>query len=531
MEFNIADLIECVVDAEPDRVALACGAATMTYRALDQQANRLAHHWSSQGVGAGDHVGLHLYNGTEYVVGLLAALKIRAVPININYRYVEDELRYLFDNADLKGLVYQRELGDRVAGAAAAVDTLEHLIAVDDGSGAPLVEGATLWEHALESGSAERDFAPRSGEDLYIIYTGGTTGMPRGVMWRHEDLLFAGLQGANPGDDDIERPEQLGEILRAGREPLNILPAAPLIHGSAQFSAWISMFSAGTVALIPGSSFKPKAACELIAAHGINVINLVGDAMAIPLADELEAGDYDTDTLYAIASAGAVLSSSVKERLQACLPDAMMLNNYGASETGHQGVAIDGPGGRARFYMHGDDTAVLNEKTLEPVALGEVGKLARKGSIPLGYYGDPEKTAATFKTDANGVRWVLPGDFATIDDEGMMTLLGRGSVCINSGGEKVYPEEVEEAFKSHASVFDAVVVGVPDERWGERVTALVRLREGHSVSDEALRDHCRTKVAGYKTPKVVFVVDDIARQPTGKPDYKWAKARAIELSA
>jgi acyl-CoA synthetase (AMP-forming)/AMP-acid ligase II len=531
MQFNIADLIESVTDALPENRALIVGDEAWTYADLEAQANRFASFLRARGVEAGDHVGLHMYNGAPFVVAMLGTLKLRAVPININYRYVEHELRYLFDNADLSVLVYQQGLGDLVAGALDAIPQRKLVLACEDDSGAPLVDGAVPLSEALAAGNPARDFGARSGKDRYIIYTGGTTGMPRGVIWEQEDLIFAGLQGANPGDEPLASPEALGDLLRAGRDPLHIHPAAPLIHGSAQFASWISMFTGGAVGLVAGRSFDPVATCKLIAEHGMNVINLVGDAMAIPLADELARHSYGTDSVVAVASAGAILSDSTKEALERVLPNAMILNNFGASETGHQGTAVSGTGGRPRFYMHGENTAVLDED-LEPVAAGsgQIGMLARKGHVPVGYYGDEEKTARTFKVDRHGTRWVLPGDLATLEEDGCITLLGRGAVCINTGGEKVFPEEVEEALKAHEDVLDAVVVGVPDPRWGERVAAVVQLRPERSVAIDAVLGHCRERVAGYKVPRVVHLVEAIDRHPSGKPDYRWAKELVLARS-
>jgi len=528
MQFNIADLLECVVDTVPERTAVVCGDRRLSYAELDAQANRLAHHLLAQGIGSGDHVGMHLHNSVEYIVGMLATLKIRAVPININYRYVEEELKYLFDNADLVAVIHQKSFSAVVSAAAAQLPRLETFIHVEDGSEALKSHPSVDFEAALAAGKEERGFGPRSSDDQYIIYTGGTTGMPRGVMWRHEDLFFAGLQGGRPGGESIERPEELAEVLREGGG-LNIHPAAPLIHGAAQLASWICMFAGGTVGLVPGRSFDPESSCRLISDEEMNVINLVGDAMARPFAEELDRGDYDTSMLVALSSAGAILSDVVKDLLEENLPDAMILNNYGSSETGHQGTAISRKGGQPRFFMHGDCTTVLDDEMKRVEAgSGVIGKLARTGNIPLGYYGDPEKTARTFPV-VDGVRYVIPGDMALLEEDGSVTLLGRGAVCINTGGEKVYPEEVEEAFKSHPAVMDVVVVGIPDERWGERVTALVELRQGVEAELSSLEEHVRGKVAGYKTPRQIHVIPSVERHPSGKPDYRWARETSIEL--
>ena len=400
--YNIADLFELVADTVPDELALVCGAERLSYAELDKSATQLANFLLTQGVKAGDHIGLHLYNSAEFVTGSIAALKLRAVPINVNYRYVAHELRYIFEDAELTALITQAGFKPDVAEAAAGNERLATIIEVVDPPDHPIDQGntgltTTTWADALAAGDSKRAFGPRSNDDLYIIYTGGTTGMPRGVMWRHEDLFFAALQGGRPGGDDIEHPGELRQIVADGDTRMNIHGAAPLIHGAAQLATWICLFTSGTVCLVPGRSFNAKATCKLIEDEGVAVVNLVGDAMARPFVDELETGKYAVDSLFTLSSAGAVLSEVVKKKLAELLPYAMVLNNFGSSETGHQGTAISDKGGGAKFMMHGDCTAVLDEdyKPIEPGS-GKVGMLARKGHIPLGYYKAEAKTAATF---------------------------------------------------------------------------------------------------------------------------------------
>ena len=530
MGYNIADLFESVVDTVPDKTALVSGDTRLTFREFDARINQFAHALAARGVGPGDNIGLQVYNGTEFLIAMLGAFKLRAVPININYRYVDEELTYLYKNADLVALVFQRELSDRVTAAAPAAPGLKTLIAVEDGSSHALPAGSHDFETLLAAGSPERDFAPRSNDDLYIIYTGGTTGMPRGVMWRHEDVLFAGLQGGNPGGAPLQSPEQLPELVRARANPPTFLPAAPFIHGAAQWAALIGLFMGSKVVLVPGRSFDARQAVKLIATERVNTMTLVGDAMARPLAEALiEAADADVSSLLVISSAGAILSESVKADLNGRLPMTMVLNSFGASETGHQGTVFGpgAPGSRPKFFMDQSNTVLDENKKAVVPGSGKRGLLARTGHIPLGYYKDPEKTAATFPV-IDGLRWAIPGDLATIEADGMITVFGRGAVCINTGGEKVYPEEVEEALKAHASVLDAVVVGVPDERWGQRVAALVQTRPGTEVTLPLLDAHCRTKIAGYKVPRQLRVVDLIVRHPSGKPDYRWARDTALE---
>jgi acyl-CoA synthetase (AMP-forming)/AMP-acid ligase II len=536
MELNIADLFELVVDTVPDREALVCGEKRFTYAELDREANRLAHFLADRGVKAGEHVGMYLYNGHEYLVAMLAAFKIRAVPVNVNYRYVEEELEYLLRDSDLVALFYQRELADRLAAVRANTPKVKVLVEVDDTS-APreLLAGAVRYDDALASAKEERGFEPRSGKDIYIIYTGGTTGMPKGVMWRHEDVLFAGLQGGNPGGTPIERGEELVGIVQNGM-CLTFLPAAPLIHGAAEWASIIAFFGGGKAVLQRGKSFDPKIVARLIRDEKVNTVTLVGDAMARPLAEAIrDMGDEaDTSSVFVIGSAGAVLSEAVKEQLREAIPSTMIVDSFGATETGHQGSMAPGTGHGAGsgplFYMN-DTNCVLDEDR-KPVAPGSgvVGKLARRGHIPVGYYNDPEKTAATF-FEIDGVRWVMPGDLATVEADGSIRVFGRGSVCINSGGEKIFPEEVEAALKAHPDVLDAVVVGIPDPRWGQRVAALVQPRPGVTPSVEELDRHCRTKVAGYKVPRFVRFVDRVERQPSGKPDYRWAATYAAEQAA
>lgn len=532
MDFNIADLFESLVDAIPERTALVSADRRLSYRELDVRANRLANFLKSRGIGPGSHVGLHLFNGPEFVEGMLAAFKLRAVPININYRYVEDELGYLCENADLQAIVSQYEFFDLVGRARQRCPALGTALFVGDRDAARPFDGATFdYEDVLGSSNPARDFPARSGDDRYIIYTGGTTGLPKGVMWRHEDVFFAGLQGGNPGSTPIERPEELADNAAQERVmALTMLPAAPFIHGSAQWTALICLFTGGKVVLQPGRSFDARRVLELIEEEQVSTLTLVGDAMARPIVDLLSApgASYDTGSLFVVASAGAVLSPTVKEQLRQVLPNIMVVNSFGSTEAGHQGSALPGADtgldGRPSFFMDLQTNAVFDEghRPIEPGS-GKIGLIARGGRIPLGYYKDEAMTAARFVV-IEGKRWVLPGDYGTVEPDGRITVFGRGSGCINTGGEKVFPEEVEEALKSHPDVFDALVVGVDDERWMQRVAAVVEPRPGQEPSLDALQQHCRARIAGYKLPRQLALVPKVARFPTGKPDYAWAKA-------
>ena len=528
MEFNLADLWERVVDEIPDHEAMVCSDRRLTYSAAEARANRLAHHLASQGVGPGDHVALHLYNGTEYLEGMLAAFKLRAVPINVNYRYGEDELRYLLDDADVRAIVHHREFAPVLDAVRDQLPQLRTFIEVDDDSGADRLSGATDYEAALERASDARDFAPRSADDQYILYTGGTTGMPKGVMWRAEDIFFGAFGGGNLGDVPIETPEQVVDHLELHRRGL---PACPFMHGTAHWMAFGTLYSGGTVVISPERHFDPEHLWRLVEAERVTFLVIVGDAFARPLVEAYDELDppADVSMLTVVLSGGAVLSPAVKAAWVERFPGALLIDGFGASETGGQGQSVSAAGGAidtvARFSVN-DETTVLDDD-LRPVGPGVVGKLARRGHVPLGYYKDPVKTAATFPM-IDGVRWSVPGDHARIEDDGTITVLGRGSVSINTGGEKVYPEEVEAALKSHPAVFDAVVVGVPDERWGERVAAVVQARPGANPALDDLAEHVRAHLASYKVPRDVVVVDHIVRSPSGKPDYRWARATAVE---
>lgn len=536
MEFNVADLMEGVADALPEREILVVGEQRRTYAELDQRANRLAHHFLNQGLGRGDHIGIYAYNSAAWVESMLAAFKIRAVPININFRYVDDELRYLFDNADLVAIVHQRGFAPRIAAVKAQMPKLRHFVAIEDESG----EGdsglrSVEYESALAAASPERDFEPRSGDDLYILYTGGTTGMPKGVMWRQEDVIFA-LGG---GIDHItgvraKRPEDMVEKAKAG-PGLNMFPVAPLMHGTAQWATLGSLFGGNKVTLRSGS-FDADGIWRIVERERVNAISVTGDAMARPLVEALQApgASYDLSSLVAFTSTAAIFSPSVKAQFKQRLPNIVLTDATGSTETGFTGLTMVQDADLSKkkkpglTFNPGTDTTVLDEN-LQPVEPGSgvIGRLARSGNIPLGYYKDPEKTAELL-VEALGKRWSTPGDFATIEKDGRITMLGRGSVSINSGGEKIYPEEVEAALKSHPAVFDSIVVGVPDERWGERVAAVVQARPGETPRLEDLVAHCRKHVAGYKVPRELHLVPSIVRSPAGKPDYPWAKATALE---
>jgi len=528
MEFNLADLYEIVADAVPDRLALVAGDRRLTYGQLDERANRFAHHLLDHGVEPGDKVAIYSWDRAEWVEAMLGTYKARAVPVNVNYRYVADETRYILDNSDAVVVVHERAFSPLLATIHTDLPKLRHTVVLEDGSDAST--NATPYEDALAAASPARDFEPRSADDLYLLYTGGTTGVPKGVMWRAEDIFFAALGGGGFGQPPITKPEELAERIRA--EDARAIPMvnAPMMHGGGQWMAFINLYAGGTVVLNCDRHFDPDSIWRTVERERCNSVMVVGDAMGRPLAEALAApgASYDTSSVIVVGSGGAILSPAVKEQLRAQLPNAMVMDSFGASETGAAGSVFDtqGPAAGPRFTM-GEFMTVLDDDLL-PVAPGSgvVGHLARRGHIPLGYYKDDEKTAATFVTAADGARWVVPGDFAMVEADGTITLLGRGSVCINSGGEKVYPEEVEAALKSHPDVFDAIVVGVPDDRYVERVAAIVQSRPGAEPSLEELQDHARAKLAGYKLPRQLVLTEAIPRTPVGKPDYRAAKKLA-----
>jgi fatty-acyl-CoA synthase len=529
--FNLADLFEVVVDAVPDRPALIAGDARLTYRELDERANRVAHHLAASGVRPGDFVGIHSWNRAEWIETMIGVHKARAVPININYRYVEAELRYLFDNSGMVAVIVERAFADTVAALRPEFPALRHVVVLEDGTDAAhTVPGAVAYEDALAAASPARDFGERSPDDLYGLYTGGTTGMPKCVLWRSEDIFFAALQAGRTGKPKVTAPAQLADDVRAADGHV-MMGLAPMMHGGGQWSMWNTFYMGNTYLLWTGRRFDPDAVMALVEKEKVLSLSVVGDGMARPLADwyEQNKGKYDLGSLMAVSNGGAPMSAPVRNQLEK-VAGLFVIDSFGASETGAAARQAGAPGGATRFASSATTTVLDdNLKSVEPGS-GTVGRLAVSGHIPLGYHGDEEKTRATFVTDTEGRRWVLPGDFALIEEDGTLTLLGRGSATINTGGEKVFPDEVEAALKAHEDVFDAVVVGVPDPRFGQRVTALVVPRDGAGPTYEKLTDHARTLIAGYKIPKEIHFVDAIERTAAGKVDLRAAKARAEELS-
>ncbi|MFM8802655.1 MAG: acyl-CoA synthetase [Planctomycetia bacterium] len=537
--FNLADQFEIVADTCPDRTALVAGTVRRTYRELDERANRVAHHLRSAGVQPGEWVAVLAWNRAEWIEAELGIYKARNAVVNVNYRYVADELRYMLDNSDAVAVIFERAFAPMVAEVVGDTPKLHHFVVIDDDSNdeesaaAVARLGAVAYEDALAASSPARDgLGPRSADDLYVLYTGGTTGMPKGVMWRAEDIFFAALGGGGYGQPPIRTPEELAERVAADGAQMVGIVNAPLMHGGGQWVSFINFFSGGTVILNTDHHFDGQKIWRLAAEERAMSIMVVGDAMARPLAEALDhlPADFDISTVFLIGSGGSILSPAIKDHLRAKLPNVLVMDSFGASETGAAGAVMDqdGPAQGPRFTVNAQMN-VLDEqwRPLEPGS-GTQGMLARCGHIPLGYWKDEEKTAATFVTDPDGMRWVIPGDFATIEADGTITMFGRGSVCIQSGGEKIFPEEVEAALKGHPAVFDAVVVGVPDDRFVERVAAIVKVRDGvEPPTLEDLQEFCRQHIAGYKAPRELHLTDTIPRTSVGKPDYRQAKRIAL----
>ncbi len=541
MEFNLADLFECVAARVPERVAIVWRGRKVSYAELDERATRLAHGLQAAGVHAGDHIGILTYNRPEFLETMLAAYKMRAVPFNVNYRYVADELAYLFDNADAVALVHEQYFGPTVTAIRDRVPTLHTTVVVADDSGAP-AEGAA-YESML--GGPERDFGPRSADDVYLLYTGGTTGLPKGVMWRQEDIFFATMGGGSAGGPPLERPEEIGDVaslgprgrfqplLPPGADPpteFNSMALGPLMHASGQWSAWGTLLGGCTVVLYPERRMDALCALDVIERERVTMLTIVGDALGRPLVEALEAepGRWDTSSVLMLGSGGSILNADIKQRLLRAMPSVLLITEaIGSSESPVQALSVwtKGSAGLGTLAFAPKDVTTVLDDDLRPVTPGSgtVGRLATSGRVPIGYYKDEKKSSEAFVT-VDGVRWSLPGDMATVDADGTIRVLGRGSLCINTGGEKVYPEEVEAVLKAHDAVADALVIGVADERWGETVAAVVQPVSGVDWPGlDAITAWCRASLAGYKVPRAVYLVDAVERSPSGKADYRWAR--------
>ena len=514
---TIADILEVMADAVPARHAIVTIDHEYTYADIDERSTRLANHLVSLGVGPGDHVAVHSANRIEWVDAFYGCLKARAVPININYKYLHDELAYVYDNADCVAAVVAPEHVDAVR--ALELPGLRHVLVLGQ-----------EYDDALAAASTER-LGGRTPDDHYVLYTGGTTGNPKGVVWRNEDIIRAALNASRFGAP-FDSVEQLAAEAAANENPMVLLACGPMMHGGSQWTLGNAHVAGYTLALYTEPSFHAESVLDLVQKAGVNSLTFLGDAMGRPVAQAIlaEPDRWDLSCLAAVSNGAAPLSEGVREEIRRALPGRFILDTYGSSESGATASRIDdgteGPAGAPRFGAS-DDVEVF-DPDMRPCPPGVEGMLGRTGPIPLGYYQDPVKTAATFKT-VDGVRWSIPGDFARREEDGSVTVLGRGSVCINTGGEKVHPEEVEAVLLRHDEVFDAVVVGTPHERWGQQVTALVQRRDGSTVTAEDLRAHARSLISGYKVPKEVLFVDRVPRTPVSKIDYPASTALAIEL--
>jgi acyl-CoA synthetase (AMP-forming)/AMP-acid ligase II len=539
MTWHLASIWEAIADAAPEAPALACEGVRRTWAEFDDRAARIASALAAAGLGPGAKVGLYASNCNEYLEAQYGVFKTGGCPVNVNYRYSEAELVYLLDNAEAEAVFFDARFAPRVEAILAQLPRLKLIVAIDDGSGGAL-EGARDFEDLVAAHPA----APRrerSEDDIYMLYTGGTTGMPKGVMMRQgafsrtlTGALAATIRGL-PAPNDTNELIELVKQLHASKEVPVSLPACPLMHGT---GCWGGAFGphvlGGHVVTMRGEHFDPERMWRVSAEEKVTDLVIVGDAFAKPLLAALRALNDrgampDLRPMKRILSSGVMFSREVKEGLLDLL-DVTIVDVMGSTEGGMGSSVVSraSPPGETARFMPNPGVKVFNalDREVKPGS-DEVGMIASGGVAQLGYYKDEAKTAATFRV-IDGVRYSFPGDFAKVAADGSLVLLGRGSVCINTGGEKVFPEEVEEALKAHPDVFDCLVVGLPDERFGERVTAVLSLREGRGLDEAALLEFARTRIAGYKLPRRIVVVDHVQRAPNGKADYKWAKSAAAE---
>jgi 3-oxocholest-4-en-26-oate---CoA ligase len=540
-EFNLAQVVSAVAAANPDRDCIVFGDRRFTFAQTDQRARRFARALHQWGFGARrerselaphesgqSHIGLYLANCNEFLESMLGAYKARVAPFNVNYRYVAGELVYLLGNAGADAVVYHARFAPTLAEALAQAQLPEmRLIHVDDGSGNDPLPGAVRYEELLASVSDEPlDVAP-SPDDLYVLYTGGTTGMPKAVLWRQHEIFMNAMGGRTFGTDQMVT--SLEEIVERSRpEGPGSMTAAPLMHGAAQWAAFICMCAGKPFVMAPTTThFDPAEVWALASRERVMSLSFVGDAFGRPLVDALESGHYDLSGLFVLVTGGAALSAPLKQRFVELLPQLTIMDTGGSSESGAQMGQFSGSMQKAsgRFAPNPGAVVVSEDMTriLSPGA-AEVGWLAQQGLIPLGYLGDPAKTARTFPI-INGIRHSVPGDRARWDADGQIELLGRDSVTINSGGEKIFAEEVEAAIAEHPAVYDVVVTGRPSDRWGNEVVALVQLADGEEADPASIIAEAARHIARYKLPKEVIFCSRLQRSPAGKADYRWAKAQ------
>jgi len=545
MEFDFAHVNEAIAAAIPDREAIVFRDRRITQAQLAERSRRLANHLLSRGLhvraergrlagheSGQDHLAIYLHNGNEYVEGMLGAFKARVAPLNVNYRYVEEELLYLFRNSRSRALLFHAAFAPHVAAVRAQLPDLEVLIQVADASGNALLPGAVDYEEALAAASPEAPSVEASPDDLYILYTGGTTGMPKGVLWRSADIFVAAMGGRKPDGTEFASLEEIVETARQPGPGFKALVGPPLMHGAAQ---WVSfmMLNGGRALLFPSvvDRVDPHDILSTIEREKAISMTIVGDAFARPILDQMEKGSYDLSSLKIVGSGGAPLSTANKRALLERIPGLTVIDAIGSSETGAQ---ASNPATNASEVTTGDFrpgpgacvVSAERDGVLGP-ADDEMGWFAQKGRVPLGYLDDPEKTHATFPR-IGGERYSVPGDRARYRPDGGIEVLGRDSVTINSGGEKVFAEEVEHALKQHPAVYDTVVAGRPSERWGQEVVAVVRLQDGATATEAELLTEAGKHVARYKLPKAFVFVDHVERSPSGKPDYRWAREQVAE---
>jgi len=549
MSFALADLNEALGDAIPEREAIITSTRRLTWRDFQLRTRRLANLLIGRGLGCRrerdalapwesgqDHLALYLYNGTEYLEGMIGSYKARVVPFNVNYRYVDEELAYLLNDARTRAIIYHGSFAPRMARVLPRVPDVALLLQVDDGSGEPLLPGALDYEQALADSSDARAGVRPSEDDLYIVYTGGTTGTPKGVLWRQHDIFFAAMGGRLPGTDPVGSAEELVERARAGGGFLRQLPAPPFMHAAAHWSSFIILHQGGSIVLPSNTRhLDPDDIWRTVERERVVQLTIVGDAFARPLIDQLHKASYDLSSLQILGSGGAILSPPFKKAFLELLPHIMIVDGFGASETGAQGTMVAAAGMMeltpSAFRMD-EHTVVLDEGLSRRLQPGEeeIGWVARSGHVPLGYLGDEARTRRTYPV-IDGVRYSVPGDRGQVAPDGTIRFLGRDSVCINSGGEKIFAEEVERALKHHPAVYDVLVTATPNERWGEQVTAVIALRSGTTATEEDLREAAAGSLARYKLPKAFVFVDTIVRSASGKPDYRWAKETALSRLA
>ena len=534
MAMQFANVWERVSDTVGDNIALINGDNELSWSQLDVKAAKIATILEEYGLKSDSKVGIYLHNSNEYLEAQYGVFKIEGVPINVNYRYKENELIYLLDNADAEAVFFQGCYSERIKAIKDQLPKIKVYIQIDDGT-EPLMEGAIDYESSISSSKEQKRF-DRTEENIYMLYTGGTTGMPKGVMYKHGGFIPSMLKTAFAmGFEVPEDISDLEKIVKNAKENDSLsvsLPACPLMHGTGMWlGAFLPMFSGGTVVTISDLGLNPKKVWEEVVKNKVNSLVIVGDAFAKPLLDELKeakssSNEYDISSLRAMISSGVMWSSEIKDGLLE-LHDMTLFDAMGSSEGG-MGSAVSNremPAKTAKFALN-PGVIVLSDdgKEVEPGSK-EMGKIGTSGLVPEGYFKDEKKSAETFK-EINGVRYSFPGDYATINEDGTINLLGRGSNCINTAGEKVYPEEVEEAVKKHPNVYDCLVVGLKDEKFGQRVVALASLETAGSLEEGELIDFTREQLSGYKLPKQVLFVDEVMRAPNGKANYKWAKEEA-----